>query len=44
MSSPTGIVKAEGMVSGFGNGPPPGCPMHQDVKKSETPSVIQYMR
>lgn len=36
MSSPTGTVKAEGiMVPDFGRAPPKGCPMHQDVNKSE---------
>ncbi|XP_051719631.1 holocytochrome c-type synthase-like isoform X2 [Ctenopharyngodon idella] len=38
MSSPTGTVKAEGiMVPDFGSAPPKGCPMHQDVNKSAPP-------
>lgn len=38
MSSPTGTVKAEGiMVPDFGGAPPQGCPMHRDVNKSVPP-------
>ncbi|XP_051983950.1 holocytochrome c-type synthase [Xyrauchen texanus] len=34
MSSPTGTVKAEGIVvPDSGSTPPQGCPMHRDVKK-----------
>lgn len=45
MSSPTGTVKAEGIVlSDIGNAPPQGCPMRQDVKKRETSliKIIDY--
>ncbi|XP_051556393.1 holocytochrome c-type synthase-like isoform X2 [Myxocyprinus asiaticus] len=39
MPSPTGTVKAEGiMVSDSGSAPPQGCPMHRDVRTSAPPS------